>query len=205
MLRRYTDAALRDAVLALTLHGEVPSNYPRLLSLYFRNRARMSRPEFEVFLQNRMHRFLTSINYNRSNNNASNRSSNSHSNRSSNSDSSRSRHQSKPSRSRSRSITSGWVAPPNNFYPTRDNRNNAITTLTLADVPYGAAMSKTNRENLVTLQDVPWDRQVYLLDDLNSNGKPRRVYELSSLTGLLNQKNPTTRRGFKASNIRRVA
>lgn len=67
-------------------------------------------------------------------------------------------------------------------------------------------MPVTNRMNeVISLEDVPFEQQVYLADNLNLNGKPRRVYSLPSIVALLNQKNPVTRKRFTASNIRRVS
>ena len=72
-------------------------------------------------------------------------------------------------------------------------------------VPYGMSMPTTNRMNeIISMEDVPFEEQVYLSDNLNSNGKPRRVYALPSIVGLLDQKNPVTRKRFTASNIKRV-
>lgn len=99
----------------------------------------------------------------------------------------------------------GWQSPANNnFYHTRNARNSAVKHLTLDVVPYGASMPAIDRQNQISLDKVPAEHQVYLADDLNSEGKPHRVYALASLIGLLNQKNPMTRKRFTASNIKRV-
>ena len=118
------------------------------------------------------------------------------------------------SRSRARSVNSNsnnnsrgvWQQLPEpTFYNTRNTRNNAVKALTLIQVPYGVSMPTTNRMNeIITMEDVPFEEQVYLSDNLNSQSKPRRVYALPSIVGLLDQKNPVTRKRFTASNIKRV-
>ena len=101
----------------------------------------------------------------------------------------------------------GWEQPPKpTFYNTRNTRNNAAKALTLLEVPYGVSMPVTNRrDEVISLEDVPFEEQVYLADNLNAQGQARRVYALPSIVGLLNQKNPVTRKRFAASNIKRVA
>ncbi len=81
--------------------------------------------------------------------------------------------------------------------------NTSVRNLRLANIPYGAVMPVMNREDEVTYMDVPFGEQVYLQDNLNSAGRPRRVYALQTVKGL-RQTNPFTRRPFAAGNIKRV-
>ncbi len=79
----------------------------------------------------------------------------------------------------------------------------SVRNLNLANIPYGAVMPVMNREDEVTYMDVPFGEQVYLQENLNSAGRPRRVYALQTVKGL-RQTNPFTRRPFAAGNIKRV-
>ena len=100
----------------------------------------------------------------------------------------------------------GWEQPPQpNFYNTRNTRDTGIKDLMLVNVPWGVAMPVEGRGDEISRDTVPFQDQVYLQDNLNNQGKPRRVYALPTLQGLLNQKNPFTRRRFTRSNIKRVA
>ena len=105
-----------------------------------------------------------------------------------------------------RNVNRGWqqYREPY-FYNTRNTRNNTVKALTLAQVPFGAVMPVEARRNDISFDDVPFEEQVYLQDNLNRNGRPRRVYALPSLVAIPNQSNPVTRRRFTANNIRRVA
>ncbi len=108
-------------------------------------------------------------------------------------------------RSTSRSRSRSRSRFENDFYHTRNDRNNAVKQLTLNAVPFGVTMPVTNRRNdIITLENVPFGKQVYLQDDLDDDGNPRRVYALSDIVALMNQRNPVTRRRFSANNVRRV-
>lgn len=85
------------------------------------------------------------------------------------------------------------------------SNNSSGRSLGLNRVPYGARMPRVARENLVTMENVPFDRQVYLLDDVDDDGRPRRVYALSTLLRVRNGRNPVTRATFENADIRRVA
>ncbi len=87
----------------------------------------------------------------------------------------------------------------------RRSNDGSDRRLILNNIPYGISMPSVPRENLVTMEDVPFEQQVYLLDDVDDSGQLRRVYALSTLTSLRNGRNPMTRKPFGRANIRRVS
>lgn len=85
------------------------------------------------------------------------------------------------------------------------NRQKGLRNLSFENIPVGVSLPAKAREDPVTLVDIPFGVQVYLTSDLGRNGKPLRVYQLSTLKKVVNQKNPFTRRLFSRNDIRRVA